>query len=701
MKKILFLLLLSITTFAQTNTGSLGNNSWLLNGNNINSNNYLGTNNNNSLVFKTNNLFRATITNGGLFGIGTATPLNDLHIKKASTGEVGATVENTNQTATDYANFVNLNGDVKTTIGSYKFGGYGYTGTESNHDFFIYANNNTAFVMKPNGNIGIGTTPNVANPTNRLYIGGTVGSGLTFEGLNSTSSVTAGAGTIGVTSTGEVVRVASAPAVTTVSNSFVSPNLTTTVNGVASTPISLTSLFTANNGLTKTAQNFQLGGTLTQNTDIASAGFNTTISGDGNVGIGTTTPTAKLTVGNTLSQNTVKILGSITANQAPVLSLFRSGSREDFIAEIPQGMAFGNTPGLSSYTDANLLLSTQMLLNSAGNFGIGTTSPSMKLDVLGGGVFGLQKSASDAASSFNTNILNVTAQNRFTTATITSPEPVVRLIKAGLTGIKYNATADFEVGTYANGISAFSELKIKLANGNTNIPETDVMTLQGSGNVGFSTPTPTATIGLGGTVARTIQVERNTTPSFMGLGLTIKAGGGTVGAFNVEGGNLNLTAGVSTGNANASNIIFSTSTAGAVSATTDNASTEKMRIQANGFVGVATTTPLSTFDVNGSFAGGNIRTITASITCQPTDRYIVCRNGAVGIAVNLPTASTCPRRSYTISRGNGSTGTVFISGVSMQSYTGALTPNFSLGALGTASQKGTWTSDGTTWWLTN
>lgn len=121
----------------------------------------------------------------------------------------------------------------------------------------------------------------------------------------------------------------------------------------------------------------------------------------------------------------------------------------------------------------------------------------------------------------------------------------------------------------------------------------------------------------------------------------------------------------------------------------------------NNRLGIGTSTPLSTFDVNGSFAGGNIRTITGSITCQPTDRYIVCLNGAVGITVNLPTASTCPRRSYTISRGKGSTGTFSISGVSMQNYTGALVPNLSLGALGTATQKGTWTSDGTTWWLTN
>jgi hypothetical protein len=54
--------------------------------------------------------------------------------------------------------------------------------------------------------------------------------------------------------------------------------------------------FTANNGLTKTASNVQLGGTLIQNTNIAQATFNLTTTGAGNVGFGTSTPNSKLTV---------------------------------------------------------------------------------------------------------------------------------------------------------------------------------------------------------------------------------------------------------------------------------------------------------------------------------------------------------------------------------------------------------------------
>jgi len=153
---------------------------------------------NNTNLFWDNTNFR--------LGIGTPTPQNDLHIKKSKTGEVGITVENTNITASDYTDVATLNGDVKTTIGSYKAGGYGYTGTESNHDFYIYANNNTSLVMKPTGRIGIGLTTATNNPTNTLFIGSINGSGLSFENLKTTSSIVTNSVLIGVTPTGEVVR---------------------------------------------------------------------------------------------------------------------------------------------------------------------------------------------------------------------------------------------------------------------------------------------------------------------------------------------------------------------------------------------------------------------------------------------------------------------------------------------------------------
>jgi len=156
------------------------------------------------------------ISRTGKVGLGTTTPVTDVHIKKAVTGEVGVTVENTLVTANDYADVVTLNGDIKAVLGSYKAGGYGYTGTESNNDFFIYAGNNTAIVVKPNQRVGIGSNASVNNPTDTLYVhNGTAGdSGLTLAGLPSATAPTAGAQPIGVDANGKVVRVAGGGTVT-------------------------------------------------------------------------------------------------------------------------------------------------------------------------------------------------------------------------------------------------------------------------------------------------------------------------------------------------------------------------------------------------------------------------------------------------------------------------------------------------------
>jgi hypothetical protein len=171
------------------------------------------------------------ISRMGKVGLGTTTPVTDIHVKKAVTGEVGVTSENTLITASDYADVVTLNGDVKTTLGAYKDGGYGYTGTESNNDFFIYANNNTAIVVKPNQRVGIGSNASVNNPTDTLYVhNGTAGdSGLTLAGMPASTGVTAGAQPIGVDANGKVVRVA-VPAFATLAETVAGTSTTLAVN---------------------------------------------------------------------------------------------------------------------------------------------------------------------------------------------------------------------------------------------------------------------------------------------------------------------------------------------------------------------------------------------------------------------------------------------------------------------------------------
>jgi hypothetical protein len=83
-------------------------------------------------------------------------------------------------------------------------------------------------------------------------------------------------------------------------------------------------------------------------------------------------------------QHTFRVYGDAGTNKAPVISLFRSGSREIVLAVLDNG-AFGfiNSTGIGNFNDSTLNAATQMSLSSTGNLGLGTTSPSRKLSVVG------------------------------------------------------------------------------------------------------------------------------------------------------------------------------------------------------------------------------------------------------------------------------------------------------------------------------
>ncbi|GAB3845528.1 hypothetical protein GCM10028822_04090 [Hymenobacter terrigena] len=70
--------------------------------------------------------------------------------------------------------------------------------------------------------------------------------------------------------------------------------------------LSSSAVMSASNGLTKSGQNVVLGGTLTQATTIATGGNNLTVTGTGNVGIGTSSaPTSTLQVAGTVAVGVV------------------------------------------------------------------------------------------------------------------------------------------------------------------------------------------------------------------------------------------------------------------------------------------------------------------------------------------------------------------------------------------------------------
>ena len=439
--------------------------------------------------------------------------------------------------------------------------------------------------------------------------------------------------------------------------------------------------------------NFQTANSGTTGTVSNSPSTKMTIIGNGNVGIGITNPTAKLHVlGNQFLQGNLSVTGNFldTTGDTGALGdvLSSTGTGTDWVslaaASSTEWSRTGNdstNPSINfiGNTDAvDLRIRTSNLerisITSAGNVGIGTTTPNAPLQ-LSNSIINRKIVLYETVNNdheflgfgINLGALRYQTANSgddhvfYSGINATSSLELMRIKGNGNVGIGTTPTQKLEVAgsIYINkddtvfAIDAGSASRLGFVKQSGSLPViasgsgspillgtwsvagivnagsyTERMRISSSGNVGIGLatttgtggPNPTQILSFGGQSARTINVERHTTANTAGNNLTVLAGGATSSATDKNGGSLLLSSGIATGTGS-SVINFQTASSG-TAGTVSNSPSTKMTILGNGNVGIGTITPTNLLDVNGD-------TIRLRTSRTPASSSATCNAGEI------------------------------------------------------------------------
>ena len=314
------------------------------------------------------------------------------------------------------------------------------------------------------------------------------------------------------------------------------------------------------------------------------------ISSSNNVGIGTTSPSEKLHVSGSIRVDT----GDRISMGGSGLSMFHSGTYAE-IANYTGDFIIRNTAAnediiFKAEAGTGSDVEVMRIDGSSGRVGIGTTSPAKELEVNGGIRIGANETIeSNGGITVVVDVNNNETDRAFTVAQGSTANPLLTVKESGNVGIGTTSPAS---KLHVEGSAFINNGLLKIQDSSaTNYYESDqmnsygtyydwkfagsqVMRINSSGNVGIGTTSPVHTLDLKTNPAIGFYHSDGTYQGLIGNGSATVSGGGIydIGFRANSGYNLLFAAG---------------------------GSTERMRIDSSGNVGIGTASPTSKLDVVG------------------------------------------------------------------------------------------------------